>query len=271
MSDEETTTVAATAPPTAPAQPPAQPEETEGVEGRVAVRERAKFRAEKRAAREKLAAAEAAVVARERELEARAARVERLERASQVVKDDPVEFLRQLDLDPSELNKAILREASGRDPRVDRLERELREREQSDRERAEKARAEAAAAEHERLVAEYHREVSAELARVAPELGERAKAPWLAQLVVNVQRAHYDGVETVTVDAALAEVLDQLEEVRHAMDAIRPRQAKPGESPDRAGTKPAKQPPRQGGTTAATAPMSDSDWRRKWAASLSDS
>lgn len=239
---------------TAEAAEPSDEDSDSAEEGKVVPAERAKFRAEKREWREKMRA-------KERELQQQVEAAEQVFRpfldARNLLKEGRYEEAVEaaLGVDISELNNKVIERAQGKDPRVDAMERKLREyQEQEERRRAE---AEKAAEEQrlEQLRAEHKAGLRKTFAESDDEILRRAAehSEFLDQVFAE-QDAEYDPDEDVTISPAEAaeRVLDRYRKAHRALtlilsgdpsaenDGASPRSAASSASPFREGASPAK-------------------------------
>lgn len=182
--------------------------------------------------------------------------------------------------------KRYLKRAAGEDPRIDALERELRERREREaqQERAQ-AEAEAARVQHERRQG-FVAETAAELAKAEDEVLRRAaaKSVFAEQVVAEMER-HWDGVETLSREEAAAEVVSQLrsaykelQEIFGDLDPSTPEKSGDSSTASRSGKATVgKQKPKAHSARhamEASPPgrsMSAEEWRQKWSRSLAAS
>lgn len=248
--------------------------------------ERAGFRAEKRKWREKFDGERRAWEAETAKV--RADLVGLIKARDAAAAGDYESAMREaFSLSVSDLNKRLIEKHSGKDPRVERLEQEakaLRERVEARDAADAKARAES---EHAAAEREWSAGVSKDLA------GDPALAPFAANQhflaqIVEVQRSHWDGEETITAREAAAEVIaaldtpesrgiyDLLHHVFGDRDATHP-EARGSAGANRSGSASAKRPKTVSTSRAAeVAPggpgeFSHAEWKARWSGRLGGS
>lgn len=191
--------------------------------GAVTVEERAGFRAEKRKWRERRDAEEADFNNRIASANKRFNPFLAAERAVNEGDFDAALVALGLKGGLTEANEKFIEQASGKDPRVSKLEQELA------RERAERVERERQAQEAQRA-SEQERADRDALAEIGSELAEHnvygplAKNEWFLQGVLKVIKDNWDGYETLTSEQAAAEHLQLLRKnvrAKMAYDAMR--------------------------------------------------
>lgn len=260
-------------PPTPAPSPAAATAETEGEaetetegeakdrnEGAVAPQERVKFREAKRRWYEQAKAKEGELAKREAEIAAKSDRVSKVEAA--IERGDDEEAIQLLfGTDMNGFQKRIVDRIRGRDPRVDKLDRELREEREARAKLETQQREEAEAKRIERERVEWCVGLRDELAKhedpvvsqLAP-FGEFVNGLHLPG-VFDVQAKSYDGVDYLTAEEAAEQVLPQwralyetLGKVFGARDASIP--DAPQGAANRNGSASAKPPAKRAGSKA---------------------
>ena len=183
-------------------------------EGAVAPQERVKFREAKRRWYEQANAKEDELAKREAEIAAKSDRVSKVEAA--IERGDDEEAIQLLfGTDMNGFQKRIVDRIRGRDPRVDKLDRELREEREarSKLEAQQREEAEAKRVERERvewcvgLRDELSKHEDPTVAQLAP-FGEFVNGLHLPG-VFDVQSKSYDGVDYITAEEAAEKVMPQ--------------------------------------------------------------
>lgn len=223
-------------------------------DGAVVPAERVKFRAEKREWRQKLKAQQQDFDAKVRAAEEYYAPMLKAKKLWETGRyEDAVEAAFGVDI--SDLNTKVIEREQGKDPRVDAMERELREyKENEERIRAERQKA-AEEADRQRAVDAHKGELKGAFTGSSNELIARAaEHQEFIDQVFAEQEKEWDEYEQTTIDPSEAaeRVLDQYRKAHSALgrilygdpsaanDGVSPRGTANRESPAREGANPAK-------------------------------